>query len=1099
MVFKKNYYGQTEPSRIYLCRPDNTILYELNGIEPSTVVYTRVFNNCDTIQFNVYKYVDGELSNGYDLLDEAMYLRVDNIGYFRMQYPQINGDGYTEYKTVSAESCDCELLKKFLVSFEINRGTSTSQELLADGNTYETDEGVKIPKEWIRLYNPDNPQLSLLDLVLEKAPQWTVDANGVDNTLNIYTYEKVDIDDDGNITKTETTELVKRSFEVDSESIYAFLTQEVTNKYECVVSFDILNRKISVKSIDNFGEDSRVFISYRNLAQTVAVNVQSEDSIYTRFNVRGGDDLTLDYVNFGSSYIEDLSYFTKKQYMGDLLIAKYQKWLETIEEKRTDYIAYAKKYATLMEQRDEVNTRVPNDGLETDWKQFTVDELQNTILPKYRTYKQSLYDLYFDTTTNKWMNQGAYQDWLAYGDGDLENDPPEGAERTGIIGAIINTIRYKKKEPPYDQELEDQIDEDLDAWKTQWELYGLIELKNRSKVYEDNIEALAAYQKTWNDLSDEEKQTHTSEVNYNISHAQYEKYVNLNNSCEAAIEERQKEYDDLNSQMTEMLNNMTEIKNAVQKENFVISFTDDELNTLSKYPHKDDYDFTKFTDDELETLSKLYTDSDYQNENILTISTDTTEQIINTQYELLEDAKDELNQEAQPQLSFQLTMDNFYAIDEFQAWHGVFDIGNFIWLSIDENEETFQKLRISQITFNPCVLEDDFQVQFTNMLLKNGGRSDFSVILNNAIQSTQSQINNKISTALDTTAITMPDSLIQALVNSSSFSNALSNGVYNTISANTGTFGEVLSKTINAQQLMAESGLFERVIADDGTYTNVLAINLNANRMSVGTLAVDRLIIRGNKYDEDGNLISKSLMYELNETLDQISQTTIDSDKLDEYYLNGKNIAAHTITADEINVTDLVSLNATIGGNHIGKDSIYSGAKTSATSASRGFYLGSDGQIGIGDENNYMRFYKKTDDDYVLEISANSVTFGKTGSNLEDTVTEINNKVEGMKDEISTLLRIESSRGILFKDNEASTVLSVVIYHGKTRITDSTTMKSTFGSSAYLQWKWQRLDEDSYGIISADDSRFSNDGFSFTLSPDDVDTKVTFMCELIIE
>ena len=38
-----------------------------------------------------------------------------------------------------------------------------------------------------------------------------------------------------------------------------------------------------------------------------------------------------------------------------------------------------------------------------------------------------------------------------------------------------------------------------------------------------------------------------------------------------------------------------------------------------------------------------------------------------------------------------------------------------------------------------------------------------------------------------------------------------------------------------------------------------------------------------------------------------------------------------------------------------------------------------------------------------------------------------------------------------------------------------------------------------YGIISADDARLSHDGFQFTLSAADVDTKVTFMCELITE
>ena len=119
--------------------------------------------------------------------------------------------------------------------------------------------------------------------------------------------------------------------------------------------------------------------------------------------------------------------------------------------------------------------------------------------------------------------------------------------------------------------------------------------------------------------------------------------------------------------------------------------------------------------------------------------------------------------------------------------------------------------------------------------------------------------------------------------------------------------------------------------------------------------------------------------------------------------------------------------------------------------------------------------------------------------NIENILSDIKQDVDNVRDEITTLLRIESSRGTVFKNNAVSTVLSVVIYHGKDRITDIDKLHETYGSSAYIQWKWQRLDEESYGIISSADSRMGNDGFSFTLSPEDVDTKVTFMCELITD
>ena len=104
----------------------------------------------------------------------------------------------------------------------------------------------------------------------------------------------------------------------------------------------------------------------------------------------------------------------------------------------------------------------------------------------------------------------------------------------------------------------------------------------------------------------------------------------------------------------------------------------------------------------------------------------------------------------------------------------------------------------------------------------------------------------------------------------------------------------------------------------------------------------------------------------------------------------------------------------------------------------------------------------------------------------------------GSKGEDAVTLRIESSRGTVFKNDSVATVLSVVIYKGSQRITDSAGLKSVFGNAAYLQWKWKRLDDESFGIISAGDERFGDNGFTFTLSPEDVDTKVTFMCELMV-
>ena len=127
-----------------------------------------------------------------------------------------------------------------------------------------------------------------------------------------------------------------------------------------------------------------------------------------------------------------------------------------------------------------------------------------------------------------------------------------------------------------------------------------------------------------------------------------------------------------------------------------------------------------------------------------------------------------------------------------------------------------------------------------------------------------------------------------------------------------------------------------------------------------------------------------------------------------------------------------------------------------------------------------------------------TVTTYANGTTKESSATCLSGAV-GADGEDAVLLRLDSSRGTVFKNNAVATVLSVVIYTGGLRLTTNEQMKSVFGNGARLEWEWLRIDDETYGTISASDSRLSDGGFQFTLSPEDVDVKVTFRCNLILE
>lgn len=279
------------------------------------------------------------------------------------------------------------------------------------------------------------------------------------------------------------------------------------------------------------------------------------------------------------------------------------------------------------------------------------------------------------------------------------------------------------------------------------------------------------------------------------------------------------------------------------------------------------------------------------------------------------------------------------------------------------------------------------------------------------------------------------------------------------------------------RKIFSESGLIKDLAIEDATIAGELVgVTIKGDIIEGGTVKADKLVVLG----EDG------LYYKLN-----VDGEIVEAEQTVYNSLDGTHILAKSVTASKITVDDLVAFDATIGGFAITSNSLYSGVKSSVLNTTRGTYQDSDGQFSIGDSNNFLRYYRAADGSYKLEISADTIKFNTSEFTIEEELNTI-------REEMTTNLRIESSRGTVFKNDSISTVLSAVIYRGSQRITDMNALRSAMGSTAYLQWKWQRIDDNDFGLISASDTRLGNDGFTFTISPNDVDTKVTFMCELIV-
>ena len=191
-------------------------------------------------------------------------------------------------------------------------------------------------------------------------------------------------------------------------------------------------------------------------------------------------------------------------------------------------------------------------------------------------------------------------------------------------------------------------------------------------------------------------------------------------------------------------------------------------------------------------------------------------------------------------------------------------------------------------------------------------------------------------------------------------------------------FGNIGEAAI--RKIFSDSGLIADLVVGDGTITGeLIGVTIKGDLIEGNTVKADKLVVLG----DDG------LYYKLNFN----GATFGEGEVVPNDSLHGSIITANSITAEKISVYDLVAFGATIGGFNITSNSLYSGVKRSIDNTTRGIYLDNDGQMSVGDADNFLKYYKDTDGSYKLELSF-------SGTTLDDFVEDTNTKFEVQSDKI---------------------------------------------------------------------------------------------------
>ena len=211
------------------------------------------------------------------------------------------------------------------------------------------------------------------------------------------------------------------------------------------------------------------------------------------------------------------------------------------------------------------------------------------------------------------------------------------------------------------------------------------------------------------------------------------------------------------------------------------------------------------------------------------------------------------------------------------------------------------------------------------------------------------------------------------------------------------------------QKLFSDSGIIKDLVVSEGKITGELVgVTIKGDLIEGGTVVADKLVVKG----EDG------LYYKLNTdgVTTEVEQTEYNS-------LNGQVITAKSITATKIAVDDLVAFGATIGGFKISTNSIYSGVKESVNNTTRGIYMDNQGQMAVGDSQNFIKYYKDENGAYKLEISAKSIKFGASGTSVEDAIKNTENYTDNAVSDAKTEITREYSSLI----NETASQISLTV------------------------------------------------------------------------
>ena len=380
-----DFLNNLEKPIIYIAKKDKTFLGAVSIYDDLSLTFN--LNAYQTASFKIYRDINGKKYEHYDDFQEDRLIMIQGISWYKI-HVETNIENTGISKSITANSLECTLCNKRLIDFECNTG-----EILYD--------------DYVKTIfcDPTNPKGSLLHRVLNVAPSWSV----------------------GHVDATLANK--QRSFDEDDVDVYSFLTGDVSEAFNCLFIFDTFNMTVSAYDLDNYGDDTNIYVSMDNLAQSMTETID-ENSIITCYRVNGGDGIYINEVNPNSTNkIYNFEYYLPE--MEESIQNKVKAYNEKYQSLKPQYEEIMKRLGDQIGVIQDLETRLPDSLDSKDWTKYGLDFLDS----KVKSFK-NIDEIYCAQGMNKpdSFNYNLYQQNLE----DLNNVTAEYNKRKSEVDSVTD-------------------------------------------------------------------------------------------------------------------------------------------------------------------------------------------------------------------------------------------------------------------------------------------------------------------------------------------------------------------------------------------------------------------------------------------------------------------------------------------------------------------------------------------------------------------------------------------------------------------------------------------------------------------------------------